>query len=428
MNTTLCVNLTNVTSCHSNSSGSFPRGFTIDKDVLAAYNLFLYLMISLGVPGNFLVIVVFVKHPPSTSTDWFLLFITTFDFISSLVHTPIYVTFTNGVWKLYSSDVICKLHMLFSQAIILSSSFLICGLALDRYFKVCRPNSRLVTKINAKRCCIVISVVMFLLSIPTYTIYENVNGTCKTISMHRGVFAYYFMVFLSFVLATLTFIVAYVNVARTIIGSEKNVRRHGDVGGTRKHDFGWCLCWFCKGSCMYNRVEPSYASSLEGTNSCKVQTQDGHMGLRSERSETNSTEAAATANESKGNVSNRSVTNNDESCSTNTNRLRPKFNIFMVFRPERKPKEMSVVDRKNVSLRTTKIAFFVCSIFVITWIPPWVCFFIATSPKLLAKRLVIHYMMFGRMTYLLNNVANPILYTGMNRKFRMHVKRILSCS
>ncbi|KAH3707367.1 hypothetical protein DPMN_066769 [Dreissena polymorpha] len=126
----------------------------ITQTILSTYTMFLYAIIALRVSGNLIVLFVFIKHKPASTTDWFILFIATCDFFSSAFNVPVYVTFTNTFWAKYGNDVICKLHMFLSQSIVLSSSFLICGLAVDRYLKICKANSIILTSKRARNGCL----------------------------------------------------------------------------------------------------------------------------------------------------------------------------------------------------------------------------------------------------------------------------------
>jgi len=74
------------------------------------------------------------------------------------------------------------------------------------------------------------------------------------------------------------------------------------------------------------------------------------------------------------------------------------------------------------NIRITRVVFLVCTVFVVSWNPPWVCFFIATAQNLSRNPELVRYAMFARMTHLLNTIANPILYTGFNAKLRSQLK------
>ena len=78
--------------------------------------------------------------------------------------------------------------------------------------------------------------------------------------------------------------------------------------------------------------------------------------------------------------------------------------------------------RRNI--RITRVVFLVCTVFVVSWIPPWVCFFMATAQNMSLNPVLVRYAMFARMTHLLNTIANPILYTGFNAKFRSQLRQI----
>ena len=394
----------------------------MDAYFISAYNIYLYTMMTFGVPGNLGVLIVFFKHPPSTSTDWFIIFITFCDFTTALVHVPIYLTFSNRTWLVYGTRIICKMHFFTSQSIVLSSSFLIFGLALDRYFKICRPNTKAFTKQRARNFCILISCVMTLSSIPTFFMADNVNGRCIILASVTHVFAYYLMVFLSFLVATITFLVSYISVARAIINSEKNVRRHHEAIMMSRPPT-CCVYWFCfKPGFHTNRVEPIFTSNISG--SCPTRVT---MEITDRPFNTTSSSNKNTGTSKPTLFINKWTTDFCENSNSSSS------NYLENSKPAR-PKDKSTIstvarteDKRTVSLRTTKIAFLVCSIFVLTWIPPWVAFLIATSPKLLTQKVIIEFMMFGRMTHLLNTVTNPILYTGLNRKFRNHAKSIMLC-
>ena len=126
----------NASSNASNANGGFKFVNPITPDILAAYNAYLYIVIALGIPGNIIVLTVFIYQRTLNTTEWFILFITLYDLLSSMFNVPVYVSFTNGIWKYYGTEFICQFHMFFSQSVVLSSTFLITGLAIDRYWKM----------------------------------------------------------------------------------------------------------------------------------------------------------------------------------------------------------------------------------------------------------------------------------------------------
>ena len=198
------------------------------NEAVTVYNVYLSLVIALGVPGNLLVLLVYLKHRRVTSTDWFIIFITLCDFISSTINVPVYLTFTSGAWEQYGSDIICKLHMFLSQSVVLSSTFLICGIAVERYWKVCQASRTKLTPIKSRNICLVISLIATLLSMPTFGLYHNnkyKRCRAKTAGLSDELInVYYIAVLLTFVVVIVILIVSYTKIARAILESERNLK------------------------------------------------------------------------------------------------------------------------------------------------------------------------------------------------------------
>ena len=112
------MNASTETPSVNSTSISIPS--TQISGLLMTYNVYLVVSMVLGILGNLLVLVVYIKNGASRNTDWFIIFITVYDFISSTLNVPVYLTFTTGLWRHYGNDVICKVHMLFSQSTVLS--------------------------------------------------------------------------------------------------------------------------------------------------------------------------------------------------------------------------------------------------------------------------------------------------------------------
>ncbi|XP_053404889.1 cephalotocin receptor 1-like [Mercenaria mercenaria] len=264
--TNITTNLTSNSSLDNSSTFIYPAS-PIGPEFFKAYNIYLYLMIVFGVLGNFIVLVVFIRHPPSNSTDWFILFITIYDFISSLLNVPVYATFTNGYWRVYGTTILCRLHMFLSQSLVLSSAFLISGLALDRYLKICRQLTSF-SKRRARNVCLLISIVTAFLSTPCFVMYENRAGRCVSIVMDKTLFAYYLMVFLIFIFATAVVVLSYFKVTKAVKISEENVLRHtGHIGhsghnGHTVDDMTNKALVCCLPSYRKNRVAPSTTATL----------------------------------------------------------------------------------------------------------------------------------------------------------------------
>ena len=119
--------------------------------------------------------------------------------------------------------------MFISQSAVLSSAFLISGLAIERYYKVCRLNSTRFTRSKSKRTCVVMSAVATVLSLPCLVLFHNEQMHCRTVTEDLRVkllMVYYTGMLLSFLSAVIVLIFTYSRIAITILRSQINMLRH----------------------------------------------------------------------------------------------------------------------------------------------------------------------------------------------------------
>lgn len=403
-------NVTDISNESSNDTILYPLS-PIEPGIFKIYNIYLYMMIALGVIDNLIVLIVFLNNRPSTTTDWFILSITVCDFISSVINVPVYVTFTNGYWQKYGTTLICRLHMFLSQSIVLSSSFLICGLALDRYFKICRQLSSFTTA-RARNACLVITVITTVLSIPSFVMHENRAGRCVSIVMDITLFAYYLLVFLIFIFATIVVVFSYYKVTKTVVESAANIARHANTTGQDRQR----KVPFFSLSYRNNRVLPSTSTMYRGklfgdSSSARSSEQAPIPGKKNKTKDLIHVSPPVQMFQIQERRKTSVIFHSDEG-GTNAG---PKRSVFG---------NTGSLRRNSASLRTTKLSFIVCSIFILTWIPPWLCFVLASIPDIKNNTNVVKFMLFGRMTYLLNGFLNPVIYTLLNKRFRSRIFEI----
>ena len=405
-------------------NGTCPeRVFT--PSIYLAYNAYLCVSIALGIAGNGLVLMVFAKYKVSTSTDWFIFFITVFDFISSFVTVPVYLTVSTGFWKHIGNDIMCKIHMFISQSVVLCSTFLICGLAIERYFKVCVKSGVQITKSRALRICVAIACVTILLSLPCFEMFKNIKGECMANTLVKGVFVYYLMVLLTYILAFIVVTVSYTKISIAVLKSEKNVSRH--VANNQAERNNWC--------CLKpnsHRVEPldfgtSTISTVQDENTKKVNT------IATFTTHSGNTTSTSTHNTTPSNILHvpyftKRIQVMPSSSVERANKPSKDEDRIVSSGPSRVSQTTVECSRLYRGKKTTLITFAVCIIFIVSWIPPWVGFLLLSIPELRVNRHVIVFgRLFGRTTFLLNTFMNPILYLCMNGKFREKASHFICC-
>ena len=463
----------------------------LPRGVLFAYNAYLSCTIAFGVPGNLLVLLVYLKHGPARGTDSFIIFITFYDFITTFINVPVYLTFTTGTWKYYGNDIICKVHMFLSQTVVLSSAFIICGLAIERYHAVCK--SKLAKLSKSRNTCLVISATAAVFSAPCFAFYENKEMHCKTVSQRLLLIMlviYYTIVLLSFLIVIVTLTYTYFKITATINRSQQSMRKHLSANSDRQsqgrrhitfqrrvHYYHSLLC------CNTNTIHPVPYNSKDESNirECFGKSSNTYPGLGENKMRCNTkgenrdkgtviqtlTVRAITdtnndtVNEDKTtpfcalpgetcygtNASTKNTSSSNESSSRfcsdmnrtqekqrdlkgiGTDTTRTRFSTTSV-QAGSNGSALAAIKRLNEHRRlrrcvmTTRIAFLICLIFVLSWLPPWISFisFVCVPPATKLTPLYQTIDLFCEKTYLINTFTNPILYTILNKTFRQKLR------
>ena len=385
----------NNTSFVATNLSAFATLPCIPEGAILAYNVYLAVSMALGFLGNLLVLVVYCQNGTTHTTDWFIIFISIFDFISSFLNVPVYLTFTTGLWSRFGNDVICKIHMTFSQSTVIASPVLVGGLALERYLKVCRPTTPALSKDGSRNTCISIAMITFLVSVPCVALYNDDNGTCDTVNDGTIILVnkiYYLAFVVVFNALFVIVIFCYTSIAITILRSKVNLEKyaftttHNTYGDSEKRRI-CCLHVLC---CI-------------------------HRGTTSRVPQEKTTEIVVLPESSTGN-------DNVHGRNKPSKPTKP---------PANHEKGIKIHDkhsRINKSLRTTRISFFICLIFLISWIPPWISFAInslaATDMKIGAPFHI--FQLFANMSFLINTFMNPIIYVLMDMTFRKNMRNLFA--
>ncbi|XP_030855804.1 muscarinic acetylcholine receptor M1-like [Strongylocentrotus purpuratus] len=114
------------------------------------------LIMTVGIPGNILIVLVYARKRPKSSTDVYILALGVADlYVCLLMPLKIYSSYNQ---ENYTNADLCKLTHYCSLIGTFLSMFLTICITVDRYFAVCRPLKRFVTPSRAR-----ITVVVCLL-------------------------------------------------------------------------------------------------------------------------------------------------------------------------------------------------------------------------------------------------------------------------
>ncbi|XP_033635762.1 alpha-2B adrenergic receptor-like [Asterias rubens] len=137
--------------------------------LICSFHILVFLI---GVPGNLLILQVFVKKTRKTSTNVFIMALASVDLMACLLR-PVFVgnnmvLVVTGEYPSIWSEII---YYVLTYTTIYSSTILTAAIAFDRYDAVCRPHTRLLTYFGAQVvavCCCVVSLPM---TVPTVLMY-----------------------------------------------------------------------------------------------------------------------------------------------------------------------------------------------------------------------------------------------------------------
>ena len=117
-----------------------PRGggmSPLDAEHVALYLVLAFFSV-LGVVGNAVAFYIFFLRRNSGTSVIFILALAGTDFITCLVTVPYTIVFEAMQYRLHY-DGLCKMYMFFITSTIPYSSFIMAGIAFDRYFCICHP-------------------------------------------------------------------------------------------------------------------------------------------------------------------------------------------------------------------------------------------------------------------------------------------------
>ena len=371
--------------------------------IYLAYNIYLSICMILGLSLNSFVILVQFRSGDKTSSDWFIVFINLYDFLISSLIIPIFLTYSTGLWKLYGNDVICKVHMTLCHFTIFSSAFLIVGLALERYFKVCKPTRFNLSRRFSRNLCIHMSIATFTFSLPSAFIYDNSSGDCELMStgLIPQIFKFYYLLnTIVFVISFAIVIFSYSNIAVVIMKSKVNIAKYSSVTDNdhAKNKYMHYITLLCCEQRNYNtKTSESTCQQSTEIEKCSINHQQVFVIYESNSGENNALAQGQ-----------RIGVNRAENTLTTPG---------------------TKVTKLNKRLETTRLTFLLCFIFVLTWAPPWIWYAVAVilERRNFAHQTFVACNFFLRRSYMINIVTNPLLMISLNTKFRKYGKDTIMC-
>ncbi|XP_046581578.1 orexin receptor type 2-like [Haliotis rubra] len=141
------------------------------EELLYKVPTFIYLsfLLLVGIPGNIVVCVIYLKLPPSTPRR-FIVALALFDLLNCLVGIPFEIA---DLITDYFLDIptLCRLVRMSNTFSSSGSIFILLIISVDRYRKICRPFRRQILVNDSTKCIYVITGFAGLTSIPAVIVY-----------------------------------------------------------------------------------------------------------------------------------------------------------------------------------------------------------------------------------------------------------------
>ncbi|XP_062582376.1 C3a anaphylatoxin chemotactic receptor-like [Saccostrea cucullata] len=131
--------------------------------------IFLGILIFVGVIGNIIVLVVYIRKYPSTTFKFYILALAVIDLLTCSISMPFEIA-DNVLPFLFFNETLCQVGRFLGNVFKIASAFVIVVMAIGRYKKICHPFSKSTTISQARLACVVSVVLAIVFSWPTILI------------------------------------------------------------------------------------------------------------------------------------------------------------------------------------------------------------------------------------------------------------------
>ena len=192
--------------------------------------IYIVLLMIVGIPGNILVLLVYIRHVKSSTHRTFITFLAAIDLAVCGVIMPFEITEMRFQYTFYAVAA-CKFFRALSNFLQLTSIFVLLSLSVDRFRRVCHPLSNQIIPRVALRICFGVMAFALFLSWPNFFLTgtrllkdlkgnKNVTGYDCSISdqYFRTIYPtiYNGILFLVFIIVCVTIVVVYSCIGRKI--------------------------------------------------------------------------------------------------------------------------------------------------------------------------------------------------------------------
>ena len=417
----------------------------IEQEHYLPLTIFLVIVMVLGIIGNTLVIIIFKYKFKRSSARVYIIALALADLIVCVVGIPYHVL--DLTWILtYQAVPVCRLLSFGVSSCTLSSVLILLVVGLDRYLKVCRPLKKQIRDFGDRKACIIVVAFATLCSVPDGILYGsstvtdvtgayNVSGVeCfmddEYINTSIGT-GYLGFKFFLFVISVAFLVIIYSLICRKIYQVDQDAitldkpvytcfccKVNQDEAETESDDLDYCE----EDESIHDDdcVDPE--GGIEMTN-LAVGKKDGEVG-----SNENLVMNGPDGTQKDGRKIDKTVSMKDkhkekEKCTSKSQKLNS------ISEPMMKHTAQGARKRAKNTKKITMMMFTITVVFIIVYLPFIAISFIDSLDEDFWKDMPysesIFYDFLLRI-YILNNVANPFIYSFWDKRFRTEVSHLVS--
>lgn len=362
------------------------------------FKIVLLVLMIIGIVGNLLVIIIYKRKFKRSSARVYIICLAVADLAVCIVGIPYHVLDLTFLLT-YTDQNVCKVLSFLIGACTLSSVFILLVVGLDRYLKVCRPLKKQIVDFGDRKACLIAVLIAVVVSIPHGVIYGNssvkrdsfnVTGVeCFIDDQYQGsAVGYLGFNMLVFILSVIFLIIIYGLIGRKIYQQDK---LSGEININKRKKV--CFCCTLDNNEKEDDEEENDEENREAENARKQDNEDENQHLN-EKSE--------------------------------NKRRNPNVKAVMeTMIRHRKPG--AKVNEKNTR-KITLMMMTITVVFIVAYFP-----FILISimdniddtlwsdnPDL--QSILLDFCL---RIYIVNNIANPIIYSFWDQRFRKETVNIL---
>ena len=356
-----------------------------------AYNI---MLVTLGIPGNLLIMKVYYIKSPRCSAHIFIIGLALADlFAVSIRPLYIFLQIPSYARLIHTNEYLCRIPRSLVLTTMYSSVFLTTVVAFDRYFCVCRPHERKMTPLRAKLLVSLSMILGVCVSLPnTFAVglleIPSVGTVCTFVGGRWLRILQIVIMATSNIVAGVSVVVLYRKVLRAL--KEQSLRMR---------NFDKPIPSF---------LPPEVAAEMEGSTVVTTVSSISQVQPISLDIPANHRREAFVDN-----VTIPSPSSVGEVEIGNRNKAADEI---------QRSKREKTAAAFNVQGRTSKMLLLTTSVLFITWTPPMLIALIPANRRPLALNYVLQAIL---NLVLLNHVINPVIYGFVNKRFRNDCVKVI---